>query len=152
MPWISFESTSSIVLNIVGGFLAGIALLLVQSGWKVFNHWRDRRAAVTNTRKFFRDWESANEANAHEKAFRFYYHETMIRRMKENLTIYRYYLSARQWSELAELIQHHEDFIDGRRKLVLAEMDPPVPDHFALLPEHYQEFFDQAKAIKWLRL
>ena len=152
MPCNSMDATASIVLNIVGGLLAGIALLLCQSGWHLISKWRDRRATIALIRQFFRDWEGKTEANTEEEAFRFYYHEIMIRRMNVNLAIYRSYLSAKQWSELAELIQHHEDFIYGRRKLVMAEMAPPVPDHLALLPEHYQGFFEQAKAIKWLKL
>ena len=152
MLWDCMDTTAPVILNIVGGFLAGIALLLCQSVWYLISKWRDRRATIARVRKFFRDWEARTKANTEEDAFRFYYHETMIRRMDVNLTIYLSYLSARQWSELAELIQHHKDFIDGRRKLVLAKMTPPSPDHLALLPEHYEEFFEQAKAIKWIKL
>ena len=56
MPWISFESTSFIVLNIVGGFLAEIALLLIHTGWKFIDKRLNRRMAVRDLREFFQGW------------------------------------------------------------------------------------------------
>ena len=50
MPWNSFESTLPIVLNIVGGFLAGIALILIQTGWKFIDRRLNRRVAVSDLR------------------------------------------------------------------------------------------------------
>ena len=92
------DSAAPIILNIVGGFLAGIALLLCQSVWHLISKWIHRRATVELIRRFFGDWEARTKADTEEDAFRFYYHETMIQRMDVNLTIYRSYLSAKQWS------------------------------------------------------
>ena len=53
---------------------------------------------------------------------------------------------------LSELISGHEEVIEARKRLVLDHLEPPVPEHRALSPEDYREFFNQAKAIKWLKL
>ena len=152
MPWISFESTSSIVLNIVGGFLAGIALILIQTGWKFIDKRLNRRVAVRNFREFFRDWETSTEENAVDPAFQFVAHEMKIRRMKENIVVSRPHLSGEQASDVTELISGHEEVIEARKRLVLDHREPPVPEHRSLSPEDYRRFFDQAKAIKWLKL
>ena len=152
MPWISFESTSSIVLNIVGGFLAGIALILVQTGWKFVDRRLNRRVAVRKLRKFFQGWETSTEENAAHPAFQFVAHEMKIRRIKGNIILFRAHLSGKQASDISELISGHEEVIEARKRLVLDHMKPPVAEHRALSPEDYRRFFDQAKAIKWLKL
>ena len=152
MPWDTSGSTSSIVLNIVGGFLAGIALLSIQQGWKFIDKRLNRKVAVRNFREFFQDWETSTEKNAGDPAFRFFAHEMKIRRMKGNITVLRPHLSGEQASDITELISGHEEVIEARKRLVLDYLEPPVPEHRALSPEDYREFFDQAKAIKWLKL
>ncbi len=152
MPWISFESTSSIVLNIVGGFLAGIALILVQTGWKFIDRRLNRRVAVRDLREFFQGWETSTEENAAHPAFQFVAHEMKIRRIKGIIALSRPHLSGEQASDISELISGHEEVIEARKRLVLDHLEPPVPEHRALSPEDYREFFDQAKAIQWLKL
>ena len=39
-----------------------------------------------------------------------------------------------------------------QHNLVLDHQEPSVPEHRTLSAEDYREFFDQAKAIKWLKL
>ena len=152
MPWDTLGSTSSIFLNIVGGFLAGIALLSIQQGWKFIDHRLNRRVAVRVFREFLQDWETSTEKNAADPAFQFVAHEMKIRRMKGNITVLRPHLSGGQASDITELIIGHEEIIETRKRLVLDHLEPPVLEHRALLSEDYREFFDQAKAIKWLRL
>ena len=152
MPWISFDSTSSIVLNIVGGLLAGIALILIQTGWKFIEKRRKRGVAIIKLREFFQGWETSTEENAADPAFQFFGHERRILRMKENISVLRPHLSGKQASDISELIFGHEDLIEARQKLVLDRQEPPVPEHRALSPDDYRDFFDQAKAIKWLKL
>ena len=152
MPWDTLGSTSSIVLNIVGGFLAGIALLSIQQVWQFIDKMLNRRVAVRNFREFFQDWETSTEKNAADPAFQFVAHEMKIRRMKGNITVVRAHLSGEQASDITELVSGHEEVIEARKRLVLDHLEPPVPEHRALLPEDYRGFFDQAKAIKWLKL
>ena len=152
MPWDTLGPTSSIVLNIVGGFLAGIALLSIQQGWKFIDKRLNRKVAVRNFREFFQDWETSTEKNAANPAFQFVAHEMKIRRMKGNITVVRAHLSGEQASDITELISGHEEVIEARKRLVLDHLEPPVPEHRALSPEDYRGFFDQAKAIKWLKL
>ena len=152
MPWISFESTSSIVLNVVGGFLAGIALLLIQTGWKFIRKRRKRRVGVRDLREFFQGWEKETEKDAADLAFQFGAHEMRIRRMKENIILVRPLLSGKQASDISELISGHEEVIEARKRLVLDHLEPPIPEHRALSLDDYREFFAQAKAIKWLKL
>ena len=152
MPWISFESTSSIVLNIVGGFLAGVALILIQTVWKFIDRRLNRRVAVRCLREFFQGWETSTEENAADSAFQFVAHEMKIRRIKGNITVLRPHLSGEQASDISELIIGHEEVIEARKRLVLDHLEPPFPEHRALSPEDYRGFFDQAKAIKWLKL
>ena len=152
MPWISFDSTSSIALNIVGGFLAGIALILVQTGWKFIDRRLNRRVAVRDLREFFQGWETSTEENAAHPAFQFVAHEMKIRRIKGIIALSRPHLSGEQASDISELISGHEEVIEARKRLVLDHLEPPVPEHRALSPEDYREFFDQAKAIQWLKL
>ena len=152
MPWDTLGSTSSIVLNIVGGFLAGIALLSIQQVWKFIDKRLNRRVAVRNFREFFQDWETLTEKNAADPAFQFVAHEMKIRRMKGNITVVRAHLSGEQTSDITELVSGHEEVIEARKRLVLNYLEPPVPEHRALSPEDYRGFFDQAKAIKWLKL
>ena len=85
-------------------------------------------------------------------AFQFVAHEMKIHRMKENIIVMRAHLSGEQVSDITELIRGHEEVIEARKRLVLDHLEPRVPEHRALLPEDYREFFDQAKAIKWLKL
>ena len=151
MPWISFDSTSSIALNIVGGFLAGIALILVQTGWKFIDRRLNRRVAVRDLREFFQGWETSTEENAAHPAFQFVAHEMKIRRIKGNIALFRPHLSGEQASDISELISGHEEVIEARKRLVLDHQEPPVPEHRALSPEDYREFFNQAKAINWLK-
>ena len=151
MPWISFDSTSSIALNIVGGFLAGMALILIQTGWKFIVRMRNRRVAVRILRGFFQGWETSTEENAAHPAFQFVAHEMKIRRIKGNIALFRPHLSGEQASDISELISGHEEVIEARKRLVLDHQEPPVPEHRALSPEDYREFFDQAKAINWLK-
>ena len=151
MPWDTLGSTSSIFLNIVGGFLAGIALLSIQQGWKFIDKRLNRKVAVRNFRAFFQDWETSTEKNAADPAFQFVAHEMKIRRMKGNITVLRPHLSGGQASDLTELIIGHEEIIEARRRLVLGHLEPPVLEHRALSSQDYRAFFDQAKAIKWLR-
>ena len=141
MPWISFESTSSIVLNIVGGFLAGIALILVQTGWKFIDRRLNRRVAVRDLREFFQGWETSTEENAAHPAFQFVAHEMKIRRIKGIIALSRPHLSGEQASDISELISGHEEVIEARKRLVLDHLEPPVPEHRALSPEDYREFF-----------
>ena len=152
MPWDTLGSTSSIVLNIVGGFLAGIALLSIQQGWKFIDKRLNRKVAVRNFREFFQDWETSTEKNAADPAFQFVAHEMKIRRMKGNITVLRPNLSGGQASDITELISGHEEVIEARKRLVLDHLEPPVPERRTLSPKDYREFFDQAKAIKWLKL
>ena len=152
MPWISFDSTSSIALNIVGGFLAGIALILIQTGWKFIDRRLNRRVAVRDLREFFQGWETSTKENAAHPAFQFVAHEMKIRRIKGNIALFRPHLSGEQASDISELMSGHEEVIEARKRLVLDHLEPPVPEHRALSPEDYREFFNQAKAIKWLKL
>ena len=152
MPWISFDSTSSIALNIVGGFLAGMALILIQTGWKFTDRRLNRRVAVRDLREFFQGWETSTEENAAHPAFQFVAHEMKIRRIKGIIALSRPHLSGEQASDISELISGHEEVIEARKRLVLDHLEPPVPEHRALSPEDYREFFDQAKAIQWLKL
>ena len=152
MPWISFDSTSSIALNIVGGFLAGIALILIQTGWKFIDRRLNRMVAVRDLREFFQGWETSTEENAADLAFQFVAHEMKIRRLKGNIALFRPHLSGEQASDISELISGHKEVIEARKRLVLDHLEPPVPEHRALSPEDYREFFNQAKAIKWLKL
>ena len=108
--------------------------------------------AVRNLREFFQGWETSTEGNALDPAFQFFGHERRIIRMKENISVLRPHLSGKQASDITELINGHEDLIEARQKLVLDQMEPPVPEHSALSPDDYRKFFDQAKAIKWLKL
>ena len=152
MPWDTSGSTSSIVLNIVGGFLAGIALLSIQQGWKFIDKRLNRRVAVRVFREFLQDWETSTEKNAADPAFQFVAHEMKIRRMKGNITVLRPHLSGEQASDITELIIGHEEIIEARKRLVLDHLEPPVREHRTLSAEDYREFFDRAKAIKWLKL
>ena len=151
MPWDTLGSTSSIFLNIVGGFLAGISLLSIQQGWKFIDKRLNRRVSVRVFREFLQDWETSTEINAADPAFQFVAHEMKIRRMKGNIAVLRAHLSGEQASDIAGLISGHEEVIEARKRLVLDHLEPPVLEHRALLSEDYREFFDQAKAIKWLR-
>ena len=92
------------------------------------------------------------EKDAADLAFQFVAHERRIQRMKGNITLYRPHLSGKQASDISELISGHEDVIEARQKLVLDQMDPPVPRHLTLLPDDYREFFAQAKAIKCMKI
>ena len=152
MPWISPDSTSAILLNIVGGFLAGMALILLQFGWRFIDKRLNRRMAVRKIRKFLQVWEEETRKNAVNKEFQFVAHELRIRRMNENIEIFRPYLSGGQATDIAGLIRDHEELIEARRRLVLEQMDPRPPEHSLLMPADYQEFFEQAKAIKWIKL
>ena len=152
MPWETLGSTSSIFLNIIGGFLAGIALLSIQQGWKFIDKRLDRRVAVRVFREFLQDWETSTEKNAADPAFQFVAHEMKIRRMKGNITVLRPHLSGGQASDITELIIGHEEVIEARKRLVLDHLEAPVLEHRALSSQDYRAFFDQAKAIKWLRL
>ena len=151
MPWETLGSTSSIFLNIIGGFLAGIALLSIQQGWKFIDKRLNRRVAVRVFREFLQDWETSTEINAADPAFQFVAHEMKIRRMKGNITVLRPHLSGGQASDITELIIGHEEVIEARKRLVLDHLEPPVLEHRALSSQDYRAFFDQAKAIKWLR-
>ena len=152
MPWETLGSTSSIFLNIIGGFLAGIALLSIQQGWKFIDKRLNRRVAVRVFREFLQDWETSTEKNAADPAFQFVAHEMKIRRMKGNITVLRPHLSGGQASDITELIIGHEEVIEARKRLVLDHLEAPVLEHRALSSQDYRAFFDQAKAIKWLRL
>ena len=152
MPWETLGSTSSIFLNIIGGFLAGIALLSIQQGWKFIEKRLNRRVAVRVFREFLQDWETSTEKNAADPAFQFVAHEMKIRRMKGNITVLRPHLSGGQASDITELIIGHEEVIEARKRLVLDHLEAPVLEHRALSSQDYRAFFDQAKAIKWLRL
>ena len=92
------------------------------------------------------------EENAAHPAFQFVAHEMKIRRIKGNIALSRPHLSGEQASDISELISGHEEVIEARKRLVLDHLEPPVPEHRALSPEDYREFFDQAKAIQWLKL
>ena len=151
MPWDTLGSTSSIFLNIVGGFLAGISLLSIQQGWKFIDKRLNRRVAVRVFREFLQDWETSTEKNAADPAFQFVAHEMKIRRMKGNITVLRPHLSGGQASDITELIIGHEEVIEARKRLVLDHLEAPVLEHRALSSQDYRAFFDQAKAIKWLR-
>ena len=152
MPWDTLGSNSSIFLNIVGGFLAGVALLSIQQGWKFIDKRLNRRVAVRVFREFLQDWETSTEKNAADPAFQFVAHEMKIRRMKGNITVLRPHLSGGQASDITELIIGHEEVIEARKRLVLDHLEAPVLEHRALSSQDYRAFFDQAKAIKWLRL
>ena len=145
MPWNSFESTLPIVLNIVGGFLAGIALILIQTGWKFIDRRLNRRVAVSDLREFFQGWETSTEENAVAPAFQFVAHEMRIRRMKENITQFRPLLYGKQASDISELISGHEEVIEARKRLVLDRQEPPVPEHRTLLPDDYREFLPKRR-------
>ena len=151
MPWNWPDATSTILLNIVGGFLAGIALLLVQFGWKFIDKRLNRRVAVRNLRKFLQVWEEETRKNAMNKEFQFVAHELRIRRINENIEIFRPYLSGGQSTDIAGLIRDHEEVIEARRRLVLERMDPRPPEHLLLLRADYEELFERARAIKWLK-
>ena len=102
MPWDTLGSNSSIFLNIVGGFLAGVALLSIQQGWKFIDKRLNRRVAVRVFREFLQDWETSTEINAADPAFQFVAHEMKIRRMKGNITVLRPHLSGGQASDITE--------------------------------------------------
>ena len=152
MPWDSLDANSAIVLNILGGFLAGIAVLSLQQGWNFIDRRLNRRVAVRILKEFFQGWESANEQDAADETFQFAAHERRIHRMNENITVLRPHLSGSQVSELLELIRGHEDMIEIRRRYLSERMRPELPQHLTLLPEDYRKFFAQAKSIKWLKL
>ena len=152
MPWNSPDAISSVLLNIVGGFLAGIALLSLQFGWRFIDKRLNRRAAVKSLRRFLEVWEKETRENAVNEEFQFVAHELRIRRMNENIHILRPHLSGSQATDIAGLIRDHEELIEARRRLVLEQMDPRPPQHLLLLPAEYEEFFAKAKEIKWLKL
>ena len=116
--------------------------------------------AVRDLREFFQGWETSTEENAAHPAFQFVAHEMKIRRIKGNIALFRPHLSGEQASDISELISGHEEVIEARKrpgdgapaeKNVLDHQEPPVPEHRALSPEDYREFFNQAKAINWLK-
>ena len=152
MPWDSPDVTSSILLNIVGGFLAGIALLLLQFGWKFVDKRLNRKAAVRSLRRFLQVWEKESQENAVNEEFQFVAHELRIRRMNENIEILRPHLSGGQATDIAGLVRDLEELIEARRRLVLEQMEPRPPEHLLLLPAEYDEFFAKAKDINWLKL
>ena len=118
---ISPDATSSILLNIARGFLAGIALLSFQFGWRFIDKRLNRRVAVRKLRSFLEVWEKETRKNAVNKEFQFVAHELRIRRMNENIEIFRPYLSGGQATDIAGLIRDHEELIEARPRLVLGE-------------------------------
>ncbi len=152
MPWNFPDATSSILLNIAGGFLAGIALLSLQFEWRFIDKRLNRRVAVRDLRSFLEVWEKETRKNAVNEEFQFVAHELRIRRMNENIEIFRPYLPGGQATDIAGLIRDHEELIEARRRLVLEQMEPRPPEHLLLLPTDYEEFFAKSKEIKWLRL
>ena len=123
-----------------------------RQGWKFIDKRLNRRVAVRVFREFLQDWETSTEKNAADPAFQFVAHEMKIRRMKGNITVLRPHLSGGQASDITELIIGHEEVIEARKRLVLDHLEAPVLEHRALSSQDYRAFFDQAKAIKWLRL
>ena len=152
MSWNPPDLWATIVLGIGGGFLAGLAVLALQWGLNILGKRRRRSATVEDLRRFFQDWEAESNATAVNESWQFVRHEQMIRRMNENLILMHPTLSGCQWSDIAELIRRHEELIDARRKLMMTQMPGPVPEHFALLPDEYRDFFEQANKVKWLKL
>ena len=155
MPWNPLGSWESLVVSIGTGILAGLALLTLQWSWNNLAKQRRRRDTIEALGKFFQDWESEVTATAHNEDWQFVRHEQIMSRMKDNLVLMHPTLSECQWSDINELIRKHEELIDERRRLVWPALSPvnvPVSPGLILLPGEYSEFFDQAKAIKWLKI
>ncbi len=154
MSWNPPDLWASIILSFGVAIFAGLLLLTLQWSWNNLAKQRRRGDTIEALRKFFQDWESEVKATAYNEDWQFVRHEQIMSRMKDNLVLMHPNLSGRQWSDINELIYKHDELIDERRRLVWPAVSPvnvPIRPGLILLPNEYSEFFDQAKAIRWLK-
>lgn len=154
MAWNLTDIVGNFGLNIVGGFLAGVALLICQWLWNRYAKWRSRKAAIGELRQFFRDWEAEVSNWLHDDFWVFTRHEQMIKRFWINHSLLGPRLLDWQSAALVELVADHEMEIHNRWKALtpIAEEFRVQNDrrHYALLPDDYPEFFSQVALIEWL--
>ena len=125
-------------LSVVGGVIAGIIVILIQSAWA----WAQRRRAAKEVGAFFRTWET-DVGRQGDDAWRLVVHKKHLRTVHILLDRWSKVLSAEQSKEIAEHIAQHEHSLfdlEGVGVNPDAKLQKIATD----------QFFRAARRIKWL--
>ena len=151
MTWDPPGLWASVILSVLGGTFAGVIVLVGEILIRRELGYRQQSKAAKAVGLFFEEWEMAiNGANAIQqqggapgapKAFvQFALHENFLRRAPRLIQRWQGYLTVEQVEEISNFIEGHQGAVIG----IL-----PAP---AVLPQQqYDQFFGDARQIKWVK-
>ena len=150
MAWDPTDFTETALLSIAGGIIAGIAVILMELGFRSLYGWKQKRNAVNAVNDLFRRWESdinsTEELVTGDGRFRlprdrlqFEKHKEYLRTVRILLDRWSKFLSGEQSEDIALFLARHEGAAFG----VIPEASIPSQNF-------YVSFFLQAREIKWI--
>ena len=150
MIWNPPDPYASFLLSVGGGFLAGLAVVVVEWLWRFNLDSRQRKQAIQSLSKLFKEWESAiNSAqavkgptpgtNRPREAVQLAYHSLYRRKAHIKVSRWAKHIPEHDAEELSLLLASHENVIVG---LDLEKRGVPQ--------SLYDRFFSGARDINWL--
>ena len=150
MTWDPPGLWASLILSIFGGILAGALILVGEFLARREFNFRQQSKAAKAVGLFFGEWEKAvNNAPAIPAqggapaapvhAVQFAFHKNYLGRAPNHIARWSRHLTAEQLEELSNLLEGHQRAAIGI-----------LPPSTVLAQAQYNQFFSQARQIKWL--